>query len=139
MLELDRTVSARVDVPPERCLALLADVPGYPRWSRLVSAAEAVDDDRVRLRADVLGLPVIMDCVLELGDDRATLRRVPYDADDDEVFVATWTVGPAPTGADVELHVQATIDAPGPARLLRGRVERRLADDLLEDFAAAVG
>jgi Polyketide cyclase / dehydrase and lipid transport len=138
VLELDRTVSARVDAPPDRCLVLLADVPAYPRWSRLVSTAEAVEGDRVRLRADVLGLPVIMDCVLELGDDHATLRRVPYDPDDDEVFVATWTVRSAPGGADVELHVHATIDAPGPARLLRGRVERRLADDLLEDFAAAV-
>jgi hypothetical protein len=127
-----------VDAPPERCLALLADVPGYPRWSRLVSAAEAVDEDRVRLRADVLGLPVIMDCVLELGEDRATLRRVPYDPDDDEVFIATWTVRREGDGSHVELHVQAAMDAPGPARLLRGRVERRLADDLLEDFAAAV-
>lgn len=41
---------------------------------------------------------------------------------------------PVGAGSKVELHVAASIDAPGPARLLRGRVERRLVDDLLADF-----
>ena len=138
MLEIDRTVSAPVKAPPDRCLAVLRDVAGYPRWSRLVGAVEVVDDDRVRLRADVLGLSVVMVCVLEAAEGSATLRRLPNDPDDDEQFTAAWTVGDAPGGADVELHVRAAMNAPGPARLIRGRVERKLADELLADFAAAV-
>ena len=138
MLDIDRTVSARVTAPPDRCLAVLTDVAGYPRWARLVGAVDVLDDDRVRLRADVLGMQVAMTCVLERADGSATLRRQPNDSDDDEAFVADWTVREAPGGADVELTVRAAMNAPGPARLLRGRVERKLADELLADFAAAV-
>jgi hypothetical protein len=45
-----------------------------------------------------------------------------------------WTLAPG----EVTLHVVAALDAPGPARLIRGRVERRLADDLLADFTRAL-
>jgi hypothetical protein len=138
VLGIDRTVSARVKAPPDRCLAVLRDVAGYPRWSRLVGAVDVVDDDRVRLRADILGLSVVMSCVLEAGEGSATLRRLPNDPDDDEQFTAAWTLSEAPGGADVELHVRAAMNAPGPARLIRGRVERKLADELLADFVAAV-
>src|SRR5215212_296283 len=128
VLEIDRTVSAPVKAPPDRCLAVLRDVAGYPRWSRLVGAVEVVDHDRVRLRADVLGLSVVMVCVLEAAEGSATLRRLSNDPDDDERFTAAWTVGDAPGGANVELRVRAAMKAPGPARLIRGRVERKLAD-----------
>jgi hypothetical protein len=138
VLEIDRTVSARVKAPPDRCLEVLRDVAGYPRWSRLVGAVDAIDDDRVRVRADVLGLAVGMNCVLEADEGSATLRRLPHGPDDAEQFIAAWTVGEAPGGADVELRVRATMNAPGPARLIRGRVERKLADELLADFVAAV-
>ena len=138
MLEIDRTVSASVGAAPDRCLAVLRDVAGYPRWSRLVGAVDVVDDDRVRLRADVLGLSVVMDCVLEAAEGSASLRRLPNDPGDDEQFTAAWTVGDAPSGAEVELHVRAAMNAPGPARLIRGRVERKLADELLADFVAGV-
>jgi hypothetical protein len=80
-----------------------------------------------------------MDCELELASGSAVLRRVPYDAQDDERFTAGWSVEPEAGGAAVELRVVAALDAPGPAGLLRGRVERRLVDDLLADFAQAVG
>jgi hypothetical protein len=63
---------------------------------------------------------------------------VPYDAHDEERFEATWTVAPAGSASTVDLHVVAALDAPGPARLLRGRLERRLVDDLLGDFARSV-
>jgi hypothetical protein len=138
VLEIDRTVSARVEAPPDRCLAVLRDVAGYPRWSRLVGKVDVVDNDRVRVRADVLGLPVLMNCVLEADEGSATLRRLPNDPDDDEQFTAAWTVREAPGGADVGLRVRAAMNAPGPARLIRGRVERKLADELLADLAAAV-
>jgi hypothetical protein len=133
MLEIDRTVSATVDASPERCLEVLADVESYPSWSSLISSAER-DGERVRLRASVLGAGFEMECELELSADRAVLRRLPNDADDEERFEATWNVAPG----RVELHVAAALDAPGPARLIRGRVERRVADDLLADFTRAL-
>ena len=138
MLRLDRTVRADVVASPSVCLRLLGDVEGYPRWSRLVRSAE-VHGDAIGLRAEVLGLTVEMDCVLELGRDTAVLRRLPYDAGDDERFIATWTVRRNDAGATVQLHVTAAIDLPGPTGLLRGRIERRLADDLLADFVSAAG
>jgi Polyketide cyclase / dehydrase and lipid transport len=136
MLRVQRTVRADVAASPSRCVALLGDVEGYPRWARLVRAAEA-HDGSVRLRAEVLGMTVEMECELELGPDTAVLRRRPYDDADDERFTAAWAVRPAGAGAVVELSVTAAIDVPGPAGFLRGRIERRLADDLLADFAAA--
>jgi hypothetical protein len=136
MLRIERTVRAEVAAPPSRCLAVLGDVEGYARWARLVRAAEA-DDGTVRLRAEVLGMTVEMACELELGADTAVLRRLPYDDADDERFTAAWTVRAAGAGAAVELSVTAAIDLPGPAGVLRGRIERRLADDLLADFAVA--
>jgi hypothetical protein len=133
MLTIDRTARANVAAPPLRCLERLAAVEAYPAWSSLIKSAEPVGE-RVRLEAELFGISFVMDCDLELGADRAVLRRAPYDDADAERFEATWTVAPAAAGSEVELHVVASIDAPGPARLLRGRVERRLADELLADF-----
>jgi hypothetical protein len=137
VLRIHRTVNTRVGARPERCLSVLADVGSYPSWSSLIREAAVLGPGRVRIRAELLGQSFEMECELELGADRAVLRRVPNDAADDERFVASWTVRPDGSGAAVELHVEAALDVPGAARLLRGRIERRLADDLLADFARA--
>ena len=134
MLTIDRRTRLSVPATPDRCLKRLGDVEGYPSWASLIKRAEAVGEG-VRLRAELLGVPFVMDCALELGTDRAVLRRVPYNADDDERYEATWTVAAEGGDSRVELHVVAALEAPGPARLVRGRIERRLADDLLADFA----
>jgi hypothetical protein len=122
-------------------MASLLDVAGYPSWSRLVEAAEVLDraadgtPRRVRVRAAVLGLAVEMDCVLEVGADSATLRRVPYGADDRERYIAAWRVRGSDRGSLVELSVIAELEVPGAAAMVRGRIARRLADDVLSDFA----
>jgi Polyketide cyclase / dehydrase and lipid transport len=140
MLRIDRNVTARVDAPLTRCVEVLAEVERWPEWARLIADAEVLaqgQDGRpsaVRLHADVLGLKVVMDCALEFGVDRALLRRVPYDPEDEERYQAAWRIG----DGRVDLHVTAAIDAPGPAGLLRGRVSKRLADDLLDDFVSVV-
>jgi hypothetical protein len=134
VLTIDRTARVTVPAARERCLERLADVEGYPSWASLIKHAELVGG-RVRLQAEMLGVELVMDCSLEVGSDRAVLRRVPYSADDDELYEAGWTVTPEGEGSLVELHVAAALDVPGPARLVRGRIERRLADDLLHDFA----
>jgi ribosome-associated toxin RatA of RatAB toxin-antitoxin module len=143
-LRIDRSADAAVSASPERCLAVLADVEGYPSWSSLIKRAEVLErradgsPARVRLRAEVLALPVEMDCSLELAAGSAVMTRVPYDAEDDERYVATWSVEPGEEGSRVRLHVEAVLDAPAPARLLGGRIARTLADDVLADFARAM-
>jgi hypothetical protein len=137
VLTIDRSARATVTAAPERCLERLADVEAYPSWASLIRSAEVVGE-RVRLRAELLGVAFEMDCELEVAPGRAILRRVPYDARDDERFEAVWAVSPTGSASEVELHVVAALDAPGPARLLRGRVERRLVDDLLRDFAQSL-
>jgi hypothetical protein len=108
-------------------------VEGYPRWASLIESA-SVAGGRVRLRASVLGVGFEMECSLEVSDDRVVLTRIAHDAGDEERFEANWALSPG----RVELHVRAVLDAPGPARLIRGRVERKIADDLLADFVRAV-
>ena len=134
MLTIDRSADAEVAAKPGRCLERLADVERYPSWASLISGAER-DGDRVRLRAGLLGVELAMDCALELGPHGAVLRRLPYGAGDDERYEALWTITPDGSGSRVELHVVAAVDVPGPARPVRGRIERRLVDDLLGDFA----
>jgi hypothetical protein len=129
MLEIDRTARAGVAATAARCRERLADVKDYPRWSSLIKSAER-EGERVRLRAELLGVSFAMVCELEVSDERVTLRRVPHDSEDAERFEAMWTLAPG----EVALHVKAALDAPGPARLIRGRVEKRLSDDLLDDF-----
>jgi hypothetical protein len=137
VLTIDRSARATVTAAPERCLERLANIEAYPSWASLIRSAEVVGE-RVRLRAELLGVAFEMDCELEVAPGRAILRRVPYDARDDERFEAVWAVSPTGSASEVELHVVAALDAPGPARLLRGRVERRLVDDLLGDFAQSL-
>src|SRR5436305_2782737 len=134
MLTIDRSASASVPAPPERCLERLGDIEDYPSWASLIRRVELVDD-RVRLRAELLGVSFVMECSLELGPDRALLRRLHHGPDDDERYEATWTVTPEGGGSRVELRVVAALDAPGPARFARGRIERRLGDDLLVALA----
>src|SRR4051794_14917715 len=121
MLQIDRSVSAAVDASPERCLEVLADVERYPSWASLISSAQRAGEG-VRLRASLLGVGFEMTCVLELSSDGAVLRRLAHGGDDEERFEAAWRVAPG----RVELHVRAALDAPGPARLIRGRVERAI-------------
>jgi hypothetical protein len=73
--------------------------------------------------------------VLSVSDDGAVLRKLPNDADDEERYEATWKISP---DGFVSLHVEAALDAPGPARLISGRVGKALVDDLLDDFRRAV-
>lgn len=139
MIRIDGTASADVAASPERCMEILADVAAYPRWSSLIDSAEAIGDGTVLLRAGLMGVTFAMRCELDVEPGRAVLRRVPNDPADEERYQAGWLVAPREGGgAAVQLHVVAALDAPGPASLLRGRVQRRLVDDLLADFERAV-
>ena len=133
MLQIDREARAHVTATPERCRELLLDVEGWPRWSSLIARVEPLGD-RVRLRVELLGIGFEMDCTLEVGVDRVLLERLPNEPTDPERLKAAWKLAEG----EVALHVTATIDAPGPARLIKGRVERRLTDELLADFTRAL-
>jgi hypothetical protein len=133
VLTIDRRASITVPATPERCIERLSDAERYPSWASLIKRVEVVDD-RLRITAELMGIVFVMDCVLLVEDGAVALRRIPYSDDDEERYEASWTVAPAVGGTRVELHVLATVDAPGPARLVRGQVERRLADGLVGDF-----
>ena len=130
VLRLDRTASKKVSAPTSRCMEVLRAVEAYPSWASLIAEAQVLEPGRVRLRAQVMGIPLEMVCSLEIGGNRAVLTRLPYDPSDDERYVAIWTV----RRGEIELHVEAELDAPSAAGLMRGRIERRLVDDLLRDF-----
>jgi len=138
VLHIDGTARTQVPAGPARCLEVLAAAEDYPKWSSLLAEVERTGDGELALRATVLGLSVHMRCTLEIGPDRAVMRRVPHGPDDDERYEATWTVTPDGAGSVVALHTVADLAAPGPASLLRGRVTRALVDDLLADFVRAV-
>jgi ribosome-associated toxin RatA of RatAB toxin-antitoxin module len=145
VLRVDRTVSSDVPAAPSRCMELLGDIESYPDWSSLIGGIEVLErgaDGRPRkilLRTQVLGLSIKMTCALELGDDRAALRRLPHEgAGDEERFDAAWTVRPSGSGSAVALHVVAALDAPSAVGMLGGRVAKKLVDDLLADFRRAV-
>jgi hypothetical protein len=137
MLHIDGTARTRTAASAARCLEVLADVDRYPDWSSLITTVDRLDGGRLRLSAQVLGFSVRMTCVVDLAPDRAVMRRVPNEPGDEESYVATWSVRPEGTGTEVQLHVVAALAAPGPASIIRGRVQRALVDDLLADFAAA--
>jgi hypothetical protein len=138
VLRIDRTVRADVPASPVRCFEVLGEVASYPSWSSLITAAEPLEDGRVRLRVELLGQSLEMQCVGVGGAGGGVLRRVPNDPGDDERYLAAWTVKPDGLASAVTLRVEAAIDVPGAARFLRGRIERKLADDLLADFVRAV-
>jgi hypothetical protein len=138
VLRIDGTAETGVTATPARCLEVLAAVEDYPAWSSLIAGVELLGDGTLLIRAQVLGLSVRMTCALDLGADRAVLRRLPHDPDDDESFEATFTITPVGNGSGVELHTVAAFHVPGPASMLRGRVTTALVDDLLADFARAV-
>ncbi|MCW2950918.1 MAG: cyclase [Conexibacter sp.] len=145
MLRFDRTVSSEVPAAPSRCIEVLADIESYPDWSSLVGGIEVLErgadgqPQKILMRTELLGLSLTMTCLLELGDDRAALRRLPHDgAGDEERFDAAWTVRPSGAGSTVALHVAAALDAPSAIGLLGGRVAKKLVDDLLGDFRRAI-
>jgi hypothetical protein len=141
VISIDRSVRAEVEATADRCLDLLERADRYPQWASLITNAEPAGDGRVRLRASVLGFSVEMLCELSVDRSagRALLRRLPEDAEDAEAYESAWTVRHSGSGTTVELEVRAALEAPGPARLVRGRIERALADDLLADFVRALG
>jgi hypothetical protein len=139
MLVIDRTAEAHVVATPARCREVLTGVGAYASWSSLIERVAPSEEDGVLLvTGRLFAVRLEMRCVLEAGPEEIVLRRVPFDAQDDERYVARWTVTPCGEDADVHVHVEARLDAPGPASLLQGRVARRLTDELLADFVRAV-
>jgi len=139
VLRIDRSASSVTAASPDRCRAVLTDVPAYPTWASLIERVEATGPgDAITVTGKILGLEIVMLCVVEEDSGAIRLRRLPFDAGDDERYLATWTLEPDGRGTRIGLHVTAELDAPGAASLLRGRVERKLADELLADLVRAV-
>ncbi len=102
----------RVPATPERVVAVLADIDGYPRWWPQVRSVERIDGASGRGRIRSL-LPVTMELVLtrEIEDREGGRLRVALDGD--LTGWAEWTV--TGTGAwscatfDQEVRVAARL------------------------------
>ncbi|MEA2146922.1 MAG: Polyketide cyclase / dehydrase and lipid transport [Solirubrobacteraceae bacterium] len=143
MKDLRGSASQPVNAAPERCLELLADVEGYPRWYPEVvrgievvkrDAAGAAQQVRAILRAAVG--PINRDLELQLGvtrgADTVVLARVPDAGSDRERFEVNWRVVRAGAQqARIELSLAASLDVP---RLLP---VSGLADTLATGFVGA--
>ncbi|MEJ5915442.1 SRPBCC family protein [Pseudokineococcus sp. 1T1Z-3] len=137
--------SAVVDAPPERVLAVVADLEAYPSWAASVRTVEVLDagaDGRpARARFRVEGGPLADEYVLAYGwdvadDGTGTVRwhvdepgRVLADLDGSYVLAAR-----ADGGTDVryDLGVELRVPLPGP---LRRRAERTLTTTALTELA----
>jgi ribosome-associated toxin RatA of RatAB toxin-antitoxin module len=141
VLKVDRSAQELIPLPPERCVELVGVIEALPTWSSLISSVDVLESDdaglptQARLHAGVMGLTVQMPCNVERSDDGATLRRIRNGTGKDEDFVAIWSAEPHADGTEMNLHVTAELNVPGPARLLRGQVGNKLCDELLADFA----
>jgi polyketide cyclase/dehydrase/lipid transport protein len=116
--------SARVAAPPKDCLALLADIEGYPRWyPDVVRRVEVVDRDdsgspaRARATLHAAAGPVSRDLELLLavthGPGEVMLSRVPHKPTDRERFEVRWIVDAAGDGGSrIEVSLAAALDVP---------------------------
>ena len=141
MKDLHGESSRSVSAAPERCLELLADIEGYPRWyPDVVRRIEVVqrDGDRVsRVRATLHAAigPINRDLSLLLAVTRSAdmvkLMRVANERSDRERFEVTWRVSAAGQATRLALALDASLDLP---RLLP---TGGLADSMAAGFVTA--
>ena len=122
MKDLHGESSRPVAADPERCLELLADVEGYPRWyPDVVRRIEVVqrDGDRAsRVRATLHAAigPINRDLSLLLAVTRSAdtvkLTRVANAGSDRERFEVTWRAAAASQSTRLALSLDASLDLP---------------------------
>jgi len=122
MKELSGRAATKLDVPPERCIALLAAIERYPDWyPDVIRRAEVLERDaagaptRATATVHVAIGPVArdFDLRLEVQVDAHSVRlaRIPHQATDEEEFEMRWEAG---HGSPTELSVtlRARLDVP---------------------------
>jgi hypothetical protein len=142
MKDLHGEASRTVGVSPERCLDLLADLEGYPRWYPDVVRRVDVQERngalatraRVLLHAHIG--PMNRDLELTLAVTRRTygvlLQRVPHERTDSERFEVSWrAVADGQSGTRLQLALDASLPVP---RMLP---THGLADGLAAGFVDA--
>ncbi len=134
--------AASVEASVEACLALLADVEGYPRWHpEVVRGVEVSERDRAgrasRARVELrLGFGQLAGSFEELmavsvrPGEEVRLERIPHGAGDPERFEVRWRVTAGPP-TRLELELSASLELP---RLLP---LGGLADSVAQGFVAA--
>ena len=104
MKELHGTASASVNVPPDRCIALIEAVGDYPSWHPevvrevdVLEQHEAGHPSRVRAKLHVARGPVVKDFNLVMsvasdGKREVKLNKVKDRDSGPELFEVTWRV-----------------------------------------------
>lgn len=145
MKRLRAQATAAVSAEPQRCLALLRDIEGYPRWYpqgvrsvRVLERGEGGAARRVLTELHLGHGPMPRDfkltmVVQEPGPDTVRLVREAHGPDDSERFEVAWRVAPG----TIELTLQGTLSVP---RLLPlDPVANLLARGFVDAAARALG
>ncbi len=147
MKELTGSASATTSASPERCVALLEAIDGYPSWTpEVVREAEVLERDgaghptRARTRLHVERGPLTRDFDLLFNvkvdaGGTVALTRIPHEPSDKERFDVTWKVGGG-HGTRIELRLAANLDVPRFVPL--GGVGDSMAADLVSAATRAL-
>ena len=123
MKQLNGAASALVSAAPDRCLDFLADVEAYPQWHpdvvREVEVLERGADGRphraratLRARVGPINRDLHFTVDVSRGSDEVKLSRLPEDDSDGERFEVVWRVSGAPSGAQIDLRLDAALEVP---------------------------
>lgn len=122
MKDLRANARAVVGAPPERCIALLSAVDGYPSWyPEAVRRAEVTERNPEGIPTGARALvhvavgPLVRDFDLRLAVEvsarRVALRRIPHRPSDPERFEITWDVADGPA-TEIRLLLDASLEVP---------------------------
>jgi Polyketide cyclase / dehydrase and lipid transport len=118
--EAQGATTARVD----ECVALVSRLESYPEWHPEVVRDVAIvrrDGDGVATQANAtLRLAIgplshdseLLVAVVAAAQDRVVLRRLPYDADDNEQLQISWRFESRGERTRIELDIDALLDVP---------------------------
>jgi len=151
MKELHGEAAATVPAPPDRCMALLSDIEGYPRWHpevvrqvRVLERADTSAAQRARVDLSVPGVPLVGEVSMTLrlsvsSHQVVELTRVSHGAGDHEQFTVRWQVEPLPDGAEasaISVRLDANLSVPRLVPL--GGIGDRLATGFVDAAVRAL-
>jgi uncharacterized membrane protein len=139
----ESTQSITIDAPPAAIMAVIADFPNYPAWTRSVKSAEVLEegpDGRAKRVAFVLDAGVVRDHY-ELsyewtGDERVEWRLVKGQMMRSQHGI--YALAGSPSGA-TEVTYSLSVDLAIPMLgMLKRKAERVVMDTALKDLKRRV-
>jgi polyketide cyclase/dehydrase/lipid transport protein len=116
MRDLHGRATAEVDAPPEKCVALLAAVDGYPTWyPEVIREVEVLERDAegvprrarttVHLALGPLAKDFHFEITVEAGPSEVVLSRLEDDPSDPERLDVRWHLAPGRLSIDVSARL----------------------------------